>query len=80
VNGPQAGRVPELLPCRARYASNALPSAWVFDLLALEGESTMQLPWSERRRVLEELDLNGPSWRAPDWFDDGEVLFAVVVD
>jgi ATP-dependent DNA ligase len=34
-------------------------SYMVFDLLGLEGESTTQLPWSERRRLLEELDLNG---------------------
>jgi bifunctional non-homologous end joining protein LigD len=41
-----------------------LPVAYVaFDLLWLEGRSTCSLPYAERRRLLEELDLNGPSWR-----------------
>jgi bifunctional non-homologous end joining protein LigD len=55
-------------------------SYMVFDMLELEGKSTTRLPWSERRRLLEELDLNGPSWFTADWFDDGEALFDVVVD
>lgn len=30
--------------------------------------------------MLEHLDLNGSRWFTPDWFDDGEALFAVVVE
>lgn len=48
----------------------------VFDLLYLEGHSTMALPYTDRRRLLEELDLNGESWRTPRWYDDGPALVA----
>jgi bifunctional non-homologous end joining protein LigD len=37
----------------------------VFDLLYLDGESLMRLPYTERRARLQALDLNGPSWRVP---------------
>jgi bifunctional non-homologous end joining protein LigD len=37
----------------------------VFDLLYLDGESLMRLPYTERRARLEALGLEGPSWRTP---------------
>ncbi len=37
----------------------------VFDLLWLDGHSTMSLPYTERRRRLEGLSLKGPSWHTP---------------
>ena len=37
----------------------------LFDLLWLDGRSTMELPYSERRARLRELDLNGASWQTP---------------
>ena len=37
----------------------------IFDLLYLDGHSTLALPYSERRRVLRELELEGPNWRTP---------------
>ena len=37
----------------------------VFDLLHLEGRSLMDLPYTERRELLEGLDLNGPAWKTP---------------
>ena len=37
----------------------------VFDLLWLEGDSTMPLPYRDRRRLLGDLALNGPTWRTP---------------
>jgi len=37
----------------------------IFDLLWLEGHSTLALPYRDRRKLLGELDLNGPSWRTP---------------
>src|SRR3954471_19427315 len=41
--------------------TRSTPIAYViFDLLYLDGESLMRLPYAERRRRLEELDLNGP--------------------
>ena len=37
----------------------------IFDLLWLEGHSTLALPYADRRKLLAELELEGPSWRAP---------------
>jgi bifunctional non-homologous end joining protein LigD len=35
----------------------------IFDLLWIDGKSVMGRPWSQRRQMLEELTLAGPSWR-----------------
>ena len=44
----------------------AVPLAYlVFDLLHVDGRSTRDLPWTERRRLLEDLDLNGSGWQTP---------------
>jgi bifunctional non-homologous end joining protein LigD len=46
--------------------AKAVPATFVaFDLLYLDGHSLLDLPYEERRRRLEELDLNGPNWRTP---------------
>jgi bifunctional non-homologous end joining protein LigD len=37
----------------------------VFDLLHLDGCSTRDLPYRERRLILDELALEGPYWRTP---------------
>ena len=37
----------------------------IFDVLWLEGHSTLSLPYRDRRKLLAELDLSGPSWRSP---------------
>lgn len=64
----------ELLQSRMHLASEPavrlrmreIPVTYViFDLLALEGHSTLALPYRERRMLLTELGLNGPSWRTP---------------
>ncbi|MEA2332211.1 MAG: bifunctional non-ous end joining protein LigD [Thermoleophilaceae bacterium] len=36
-----------------------------FDVLYIDGRSTMARPYEERRELLEELELEGPAWRAP---------------
>ncbi len=47
----------------------------IFDLLWLEGHSTLSLSYEERRRLLERLDLEGPSWRTPAYHrGEGEAL------
>jgi bifunctional non-homologous end joining protein LigD len=46
----------------------------IFDVPRVEGEDAMRLPYAERRELLEALDLDGPAWRTPDVFDDGEAL------
>jgi bifunctional non-homologous end joining protein LigD len=50
----------------------------VFDLLSLDGRDLTAAPYSERRRRLEELNLNGPSWQTPEIFEDGHALFEAV--
>ena len=37
----------------------------LFDVLHIDGESTRGLAWSERRALLEGLDLSGPNWQTP---------------
>ena len=43
-----------------------IPATYViFDLLYLDGHVTTGLPYAERRRLLRELELQGPYWRTP---------------
>jgi bifunctional non-homologous end joining protein LigD len=37
----------------------------VFDVLHLDGRSTRELPYQDRRTLLDELGLDGPAWRTP---------------
>ena len=47
------------------------------DVRWLEGHSTDPLPYRDRRRLLDRLDLSGPTWRAaPSHPGDGEALLA----
>jgi bifunctional non-homologous end joining protein LigD len=39
----------------------------VFDLLALDGGSLLNAPYTERRAALEELGLDGPHWHTPPY-------------
>src|SRR5437899_461668 len=52
----------------------------VFDVLEFEGRQTIHLPYVERRRLLETLQLEGPHWRTSSSFDDGEAVFAVACE
>jgi hypothetical protein len=50
---------------------SAAPVAYdVFDVLHLDGTSTMQLPYTERRQLLTSLDLADATTRTPDNFVD----------
>ncbi|MEN6645282.1 MAG: non-homologous end-joining DNA ligase [Armatimonadia bacterium] len=40
----------------------------IFDILYLDGYSTMELPYTERRAILEGLKLDGPNWRTPPYY------------
>ena len=51
---------------------------FVFDMLAVEALSTTMLPYSERRAILEELDVENQRVRLVATFEDGEALFAAV--
>lgn len=58
---------------------SAIPLCYlVFDLLRVRREATMNLPYRERRRRLEALDLHGRFWQTPPTYSDGEALFAAV--
>ena len=43
----------------------------IFDLLWLEGHSTLALPYRERRKLLDELGPQGPSWQTPAAHEEG---------
>jgi bifunctional non-homologous end joining protein LigD len=46
-----------------------------FDLLELDGEPTIELPYRERRALLERLELDGASWQTPSYHvGEGEAL------
>jgi bifunctional non-homologous end joining protein LigD len=67
---PDGGRLGERLgatsPNTARRLSRSHPVAFlIYDLLWLEGHPTLDLAHRERRRMLEELALAGPSWQVP---------------
>ena len=60
---------------RAEELSRVNPvTLLVFDVLRLDGEDVMDRPLSERRRLLESLELSGPSWQVPASYDDGQML------
>jgi bifunctional non-homologous end joining protein LigD len=49
----------------------------IFDLLYLDGRSTLPLAYEDRRRVLEALELEGPGWRTPAYHrGEGSALLA----
>jgi bifunctional non-homologous end joining protein LigD len=39
----------------------------IFDLLYLDGRLTLPLAYEDRRALLEELELEGPAWRTPEY-------------
>jgi bifunctional non-homologous end joining protein LigD len=54
---------------RARQLSKHAPVTYlIFDVLHLEGESHLRTPYRRRRRILEDLDLDGTCWRVPPSF------------
>jgi bifunctional non-homologous end joining protein LigD len=40
----------------------------IFDLLWLEGVTSIDVPYAERRELLDGLALAGPHWQTPPWF------------
>jgi len=56
----------------ARRLARQIPvSYFIFDLLHLDGHSTLDLPYTERRRLLESLELRGQHWQTPPYFTGG---------
>jgi bifunctional non-homologous end joining protein LigD len=53
----------------------------IFDLLYLDGHSTLPLAYEQRRELLEALELEGPAWRAPAYHrGEGNALLAATRD
>jgi bifunctional non-homologous end joining protein LigD len=59
-----------------------IPVTYVaFDLLYLDGRSTLPLRYEQRREVLEALELAGPAWRVPAYHrGEGSALLAATRD
>jgi len=53
---------------------------FAFDLLAVEGLPVTATPYSDRRALLEALDVEGPRVRLVATFEDGEALFAAMCE
>jgi len=51
-----------------------------FDVLSVDGSDLRSEPRSERRRILEELGLEGSQWRVPEAFDDGPALCEAICE
>jgi bifunctional non-homologous end joining protein LigD len=53
-------------PARVRRLAESVPVTYmIFDLVHLDGHSALQVPYRERRRLLEALELAGPHWATP---------------
>jgi bifunctional non-homologous end joining protein LigD len=64
-----------------RFARDAPVTYVIFDLLHLDGRSTVELPYRERRALLEQLELNGPAWQTPAYHTgNGRGLLAATAE
>ncbi|OLF06373.1 DNA ligase D [Actinophytocola xinjiangensis] len=61
---------------QARSLANSVPVTYlVFDVLHLDGRSCLDLPYAQRRELLEGLELRGPSWNtSPSFVGDGQAV------
>jgi len=81
---PSFGRLQQRMHVGDRRAAAAraetVPTVLVlFDLLAVDGRPLVDLPWEERRRLLEDLVEPGPHWQVPAAHVDGEALYDAAV-
>lgn len=51
-----------------------------FDLLRLLGQDLTGQPWSARRQLLEQLEIDAPRWQVPPTHDDGEGLLTATAE
>jgi bifunctional non-homologous end joining protein LigD len=64
-----------------RLAAEEPVSYLIFDLLYLDGRTTLELPYRERRALLESLDLKGPAWQTPAYHaGEGRELLAAAAE
>lgn len=76
---PDFGRLQQRMhvtdPRQAAERATVVPTVLaLFDLLSLDGNDLFDVPWSERRRLLESLVQPGPHWQVPAVHDDGRAL------
>jgi bifunctional non-homologous end joining protein LigD len=64
---------------RRRAAERPISIA-LFDVLWLDGHVLIDLPWHQRRKVLEDLVEPTATWRVPAAHDDGEALLQIARD
>src|SRR6202050_3556635 len=58
---------------QAKLLSGPTPVTYlIFDVLQLDGRPLLDLPYSQRRELLDELALTGPNWQTPPWFPGGD--------
>jgi bifunctional non-homologous end joining protein LigD len=65
------------------HSDTSIPVTYmVFDVLALDGEPTLRLPYAERHALLEEVTIDGPSSvvEVVGSFEDGPALWDAIVD
>ena len=69
-------------PSSIRRLSDDAPVNYViFDLLYLDGHTTMKLPYRQRRALLDELGLRGPAWQTPAYHaGEGRELLAAAAE
>jgi len=72
----------KLTGAAVRRMALTLPVVYLaFDVLHLDGCSTMRLPYVERRALLESLGLSGPTWQVPPYFPgDGAAVLQASID
>jgi bifunctional non-homologous end joining protein LigD len=56
------------------------PQYFVFDLLRLDGVSTLDQPYARRRELLDALEIAGPHWQTPPYFPGGDSGAAFAMD
>jgi DNA ligase D-like protein (predicted 3'-phosphoesterase) len=65
----------EVVPTGAKQAA-----FFANDLVWLDGHAAAPLPFDDRRRLLDQLDFAGPSWRVGPLHDDGAALLRAVAE
>jgi bifunctional non-homologous end joining protein LigD len=72
-------RMHQSSPSAIRRLLETTPVTYViFDLLYLDGRLTLGLGYGERRKLLEQLNLNGASWQTPAYREDDARAFLAV--
>lgn len=76
-----APRIHVTNPKKAAKLAAERPALFVaFDLLRVDGESLVSLPYEERRRRLEGIDLDRAHWHLSETFDDAEEVTQFTTD